>query len=911
MDPESQKILDKAYDNCQKLHTCNRMLELVKKIANVLNSVREKEIVNKMNLDGYTSQIEKFRKTISEKQQSLKNENDQLKLKYNNAYHSFKNQSYRLPGEEEISIYDLFDCKIDKIPPKKKSSDANNSSATSKKQPVPADANSPKSKTINSSKSEKPAVPATKNPLSPLKPNVPQKPLTKNSGKKVTFGINNTQPSVTKNPQVNNNKNAARNEQASSATFNQNKELIKSVMGKMNRQTNDFQSSSGFEPIVNSRKNMFQTLEELYFEANMLDDNIIISEMTKITNIIDNMHTIVKMRKGKLEEIYQTNDTEGLLSRQDDITKNLDYLQKKYHFLLVYGDNDILDKDMPSDFVSGESNWNEIKKRYIELKHLEKKLNEVNSKISNKICACRQDTEKLVNKQLEEQLKPVVDIYSNRAKAMDNNSMFGIKVLTFIKKLNFKNLDFGERFNEMVSSVKDNHIKKYANNSKVTYNDDYLINFQKKYPKNIHDDSNTDRNTVSKMPSNLNSLSLSSKAVSFQKPKKKQTDNVAGKLKPAAPASSGSPKNVSEPVDAGSTPKNKNKDASATKTSAQQQKKNVTSKLKSASPGSSKKDSTKSSDSVDAGSIKHQKKKHKAAQGSVPESTHTDKSHEKSPTNASVNVSEVGSKKHSVRSDSVSTKNPEKDNKALDSSDPISWSTLKSSKTLDELIEKVNGYSLTSPFSPVVSDSLLKIKSLKGLAEKIMEQYYEKFDNLYTNPDEKRYIKLEMQINNIQNKYKDFVSIGTDWGYSDLKSIPKPSNFTGTNEDWDNFKSNYEKLNNEYETLSSGLYSKMNELYSKKQKLDEETKSTLKSEVISKLEKIKSDLDRMKSELQNDDQKKIVKSIIGYVGSLIKKYSDFSRNVSKTFSIKNDPTKTMWKYQKRGAGEGFTPELGD
>lgn len=73
------------------------------------------------------------------------------------------------------------------------------------------------------------------------------------------------------------------------------------------------------------------------------------------------------------------------------------------------------------------------------------------------------------------------------------------------------------------------------------------------------------------------------------------------------------------------------------------------------------------------------------------------------------------------------------------------------------------------------------------------------------------------------------------------------------------------------------------------------------------MEKIKSDLDKKKSEkIQGDNQKKIVKSIIEYVERLIKKYSDFSRNFSKIFSIKDDSTKEMWKYQKRGAEEGFT-----
>lgn len=861
-----KEILDKAFNNCQKLHKFDQGFKVIQNMLSQLKLAEQNKIIDVSMSKDYNQILFLINQKTLEKQNRLKAENTDLKNQYTSTFKENLNTNYTTPDNTKVSVEDLFNCNISKIPYVKTPSDANNSSATNENKSVPANANASQSTPINSSKSamnsQKPAVPATKNPGSTLEPNVPQKPSTKRSDNKVTFGINNTpQPSVTKKTQANNNNkntNTAQNGQVSSATFNKNKELINSVNGKMNKQANDFQSSSNFKPIVNSQKNMIQTMDDLLAEAGALNDNAILSEVRKIRNIISNMAAIVKMQMEKLEKIFETIDTEGLLSRQGDIIKNLNYLQTKYPSLLVHGDTAMLNMEMPSDFVSGKSNWEAIKKKYIELKYLKKDLDRVNSKISNEIANYRQDIEKLVNQQLQAQLKPIIDIYSNRAKAMNNNSMFAIKVLTFIKKLDFKNLDFDKYFTEMASSAEDNHIKKYAKNSKVTYNDDYLINFHQKYPKNIHDDSNIDKNTVSKVPSNLDSLSLSSKAVSFQKTKQKPTNNVAGDLQSA-----------------------------------------------SASSGRSKRVSTTSSTSIAAGSAGQQKNKDKAASdkqsaasGSAHKSTHTGKSHKKSTTNASVNVSAADSATPSVKSDSVSAKTSDKDNKALDLSD-ISWSSLKSSKTLDELIKKVNDYSLPSPFSSVVSDSLLEIRSLKGLAEKIMEQYYEKFDKLYTNPNEKRYIKLEMQMNNIRNKYGDFVNIGMTWGYSDLNSIPKPDNFTGTDDDWNNFKSNYEKLNNEYETLSSELYSKMNELYSKKKNLDKQTESKLKSEVISKLEKIKSDLDKERLGQSLSEKKNILESVIKYIEDLIKKSADFFRNVSKIYSIKDDPTKKMWKYQKR------------
>lgn len=853
MPPDLKNILDKAFNNCQELHKCQLIFQEIKHMKDDLNLA--KKFISGDKLEPFDIFLNQAYSKEFEEQNRLKEENANLKNQYTSQFKDNLKTNYTTPDNTEVSVEDLFNCNISKIPHVKTPSGSANSSRTSNNQSVSVNANSPKSAPINSSKSainsQKPAVPYSKNPVSTLKPNVPQKPLTKNSGKKVTFGINNTQPPVTKKTQVNNNNkntNTAQNGQASSAAFNKNKELIKSVMGKMNRQADDFQSRPKFKPIANSQKNMTQTLEELFFEAKMLNDNIIISEMTKITNIIDNMHTIVKMRKGKLEKIFETIDTEGLLSRQGDIIKNLNYLQKKYPSLFVPGDTDILNMEMPSDFVSGKSNWDAIKKGYIELKYLEKDSDKVNSKISNEIANCRRETEEIVNRNLQDQLKPMIDIYSNRAKTMDNNNMFAIKVLTFIKKLNFTSLGLDEYFNEMASSAEDNHIKKYANNSKVTYNDDYLINFNQKYPKNIHDDSNIDRNTISKGPSNLNSLSFSSRAVSFQKSENKQTNNVADKSNPAAPTPSGSSKSVSKtsspPVAAGSNKKNKNKDAPDKKS---------------------------------------------AATVSTAKSTLTDKPPKKSTTNTS----------GTVKSASVSTKTPGKDNKALDLSD-IDGSLSKSSKILDKLIEKVNSYQFAGrPFSDVVYDNLKNIKPLKGLAEKIMEQYYEKFDKLYTNPDEKRYIKLDMQINNIHNKYQDFVSIGVTWGYSDLESVPKPSNFTGTDADWNNFKSDYKKLNNEYNTLSSKLYSEQNNIYLKKQDLDKQTESELETGVISQLGKIKSDLDAELSHQSLSGNKDILNLIIKYVEDLIKKYSNFSRNFSKIYSIKDDPTKKMWKFAKR------------
>lgn len=839
-----KEILNKAFNNCQELHKCKLGFQVIQTMKKDLASAKQFKFIDASTLKTYDQVLTQITQKGLEKQNRLKAENTTLKNQYTTTSNGNLETSYITPDNKKVSVEDLFNCKIDKVPyiqPKNKSSDSNNSSTTIEKKSSPNNATVSESTSINSSKS---AMNSQKPPVSILKSTVSQKP-TSTSDKKVTFGIDNTRPLVTKKTQANNNNkntNVAHNGQISSADFNKNKELIKSVKGNMNRQTNDFQSSYSFKPIVNSQKNMIQTMDDLLAEAGALNDNAILSEVRKIRNIISNMAAIVKMQMGKLEKIYETNDTIGVLSRQDDMKKNLNYLQTKYPSLRVSERSALMKVPMPSNFVSGKSNWDAIKKRYIELKSFEENLNKINSEISNEILRCCQDTEKFVNQQLQAQLKPIIDIYSNRAKEMNNNSMFAVKVLTFIKKLDFKNLDFDKYFNEMVSSVADNHIKKYANNSKVTYNDDYLINFHQKYPKNIHDDSNIDKNTVSKAPSDLGSLSLSGKTVSFQKTKQKPTNNVTGKLNSGS-TPSGNPKNGSKPVAAGST--------------------------------------------------KHQNKKHKDATVSAHKSTHTGKSHKKSTANMSVNVSAADSATPSVKSDSVSTKNPEKDNKALDLSD-ISWSSLKSSKTLDELIKKVNDYSLPSPFSSVVSDSLLEIRSLKGLAEKIMEQYYEKFDKLYTNPDEKRYIKLEMQMNNIRNKYR-----GLQGGFSDLKSIQKPDNFTGTDDDWNNFKSNYEKLNNEYETLSSKLYSKMNEPYLKKKNLDKQTESDLKSKVISPLERIKSDLNTELSNLSLSNKKAILESIIKYVEDLIEKYSDFSRNVSKIYSIKDDPTKKMWKYQKR------------
>lgn len=153
----------------------------------------------------------------------------------------------------------------------------------------------------------------------------------------------------------------------------------------------------------------------------------------------------------------------------------------------------------------------------------------------------------------------------------------------------------------------------------------------------------------------------------------------------------------------------------------------------------------------------------------------------------------------------------------------IGYSSLKSSKTLDGLIERVNSYSGNGPLPDIVIDTPLKIKNLKGLSEKIMEQHYVKFDSLYKNPEHKRYLKLDMQINDIRNKYKDFVNIEIPGRYSDLKSIPQPDDFFGTDKEWNDYKSYYEKLNNEYEALSSEWSSTINELYSKQQNLDKQT----------------------------------------------------------------------------------------
>lgn len=813
MPPDLKNILDKAFNNCQELHKCQLIFQEIKHMKDDLNLA--KKFISGDKLEPFDIFLNQAYSKEFEEQNRLKAENTDLKNQYTSTFKENLNTNYTTPDNTEVSVEDLFNCNISKIPHVKTPSGSANSSRTSNNQSVSVNANSPKSAPVNSSGAN-------------YEP--------RNTGPRATFNIDDLKPPKNKKMQNNSqNTNATQSKQASSDDFNKNAELIKSVKGKMNRQADDFQSSSNFKPIVNSQKDIYQTIIDLLAEAGALNDSAILSEVEKIRNIMSNMTVIVKRQQGELEKIYETTDTEGLLSRKGDITKNLDYLQKKYPCLLAHGDDVVLNMDMPSDFVSGKSNWDAIKKRYIELKYLKKNLDKVDLKIFNEIRDYQQDFEKLVNKQLQDQLKPIIDIYSNRAKAMNNNSMFAIKVLTFIKKLNFKNLGFDKNFIEMTSSAADNHIKKYANNSKVTYNDDYLINFNQKYPKNIHDDSNIDKNTVSKMPSNLDSLSLSSKAMSFQK---NTTNNVTGgKLKPGS-ASSGSPKNVSTtpstPVDAGSNKKNKNKDAPDKKS---------------------------------------------AATVSTAKSTLTDEPHKKSTTNTS----------GTVKSASVLARTSDKNNKALDLSD-IDWSFSKSSKTLDELIEKVN--SNRFKFSDGVSDNLKNIKHLKGLAEKIMEQYYTDFDNLYTKSDQKRYIKLDMQLNNIRNKYRVL-------GYPDSKNIPKPDNFTGTDNDWNNFKSAYNNLDNEYNVLSSKLGSQMNEIYSMKNNLDNQTKSNLESKVISPLKQIKSGLDRELPNLALEAMKKILESIIKYVKDLIEKYSDFYRNFSKIYFIKDEPTKKMWKFTKR------------